>query len=556
MNNSDVLLASRFGKQSRTSVNKTTTTDVIVYTRVSTKEQADKNLSLDTQKRTIEEYAIRSEKNILAYFGGTYESAKSDGRKEFMRMLDFIKKNKGKVSQILVYTLDRFSRTGGAAIKIASELREKHGVDVFAVTQPTDTSNPSGVLHQSMQLLFSEFDNKLRSQRVVAGMREKFMQGIWSVKPPQGYDTVKINGTRKIVINEEGKKIKFAFEWKVQGMKGEEIIEKLKAMGVKMYKQQLHKIFINPFYCGIISHGMLNGKIVDGKHPALISKELFLKVNNIVTGSTRYGVPHKLENENIPLKVFTRCQRCGSAFTGYLVKNRGLYYYKCRKNGCGSNTRADILHERFEWKLAEYSVWQEAVNPLLYTLNHAYEKSMQGNQEREQTLKSRLSEVNKKIDTIEEKYFVTGEMNKESFDKFSEKFRAEREVILQEMGNCGNVSSNKLSALRKALAIAVKLPDIWGIVPIKTKELFQKLMFPEGITYEKVTEGVLTNKINSVFASIANVSKDCADIKKGTPPFLGVKSLSAERGGFEPPVQFDPYDSLANYWIQPLSHLS
>ena len=30
----------------------------------------------------------------------------------------------------------------------------------------------------------------------------------------------------------------------------------------------------------------------------------------------------------------------------------------------------------------------------------------------------------------------------------------------------------------------------------------------------------------------------------------------AERGGFEPPVQNDPYDSLANYWFKPLTHLS
>ncbi len=30
----------------------------------------------------------------------------------------------------------------------------------------------------------------------------------------------------------------------------------------------------------------------------------------------------------------------------------------------------------------------------------------------------------------------------------------------------------------------------------------------------------------------------------------------AERGGFEPPVQFNPYGSLANYWFKPLTHLS
>ena len=30
----------------------------------------------------------------------------------------------------------------------------------------------------------------------------------------------------------------------------------------------------------------------------------------------------------------------------------------------------------------------------------------------------------------------------------------------------------------------------------------------------------------------------------------------AERGGFEPPVQNNPYGSLANYWFKPLTHLS
>ena len=108
----------------------------LIYTRVSSKEQADKNLSLDFQRKIIDEYAQKNDFTILNYFGGTYESAKTDGRKEFLRMLDFIKKNKGKITHILVYTLDRFSRTGGGAIKLAQDLREKYGVSVFAVTQP------------------------------------------------------------------------------------------------------------------------------------------------------------------------------------------------------------------------------------------------------------------------------------------------------------------------------------------------------------------------------------------------------------------------------------
>ncbi|WP_407654249.1 recombinase family protein [Chitinophaga sancti] len=64
---------------------------------------------MDVQRKSMEESARKNNLGIIGYFGGTYESAKTDGRKEFNRMLDFIKNCKGKVSHILVYTLDRFS---------------------------------------------------------------------------------------------------------------------------------------------------------------------------------------------------------------------------------------------------------------------------------------------------------------------------------------------------------------------------------------------------------------------------------------------------------------
>ena len=35
-----------------------------------------------------------------------------------------------------------------------------------------------------------------------------------------------------------------------------------------------------------------------------------------------------------------------------------------------------------------------------------------------------------------------------------------------------------------------------------------------------------------------------------------LRGVSAEEGGFEPPVQNDPYGSLANCWFQPLTHPS
>ena len=38
--------------------------------------------------------------------------------------------------------------------------------------------------------------------------------------------------------------------------------------------------------------------------------------------------------------------------------------------------------------------------------------------------------------------------------------------------------------------------------------------------------------------------------------FAKAPATKAEKGGFEPPVRFDPYGGLANRWFKPLTHLS
>ncbi len=97
--------------------------NAVIYTRVSSKEQADTNQSLETQRKYCTEYGIKNNLHILGFFGGTYESAKTDERNEFNRMIKFLKNSKEKTSCILVYSLDRFSRSGENAIYISSQLK-------------------------------------------------------------------------------------------------------------------------------------------------------------------------------------------------------------------------------------------------------------------------------------------------------------------------------------------------------------------------------------------------------------------------------------------------
>ena len=64
----------------------------VIYTRVSTKDQADNNCSLETQQVGCSKYVRQMGFHVVEQFGGTYESAKSLERKEFQRMMTYLRK--------------------------------------------------------------------------------------------------------------------------------------------------------------------------------------------------------------------------------------------------------------------------------------------------------------------------------------------------------------------------------------------------------------------------------------------------------------------------------
>ena len=64
----DLLFFESFAKGKK--VQKFKGSNCVIYTRVSTKEQADNNLSLETQRRACQQYSLKSKYIIAGYFGG------------------------------------------------------------------------------------------------------------------------------------------------------------------------------------------------------------------------------------------------------------------------------------------------------------------------------------------------------------------------------------------------------------------------------------------------------------------------------------------------------
>lgn len=54
----------------------------------------------------------------------------------------------------------------------------------------------------------------------------------------------------------------------------------------------------------MIVHRTLKGKVIQGQREKMISREMFLKIDNILETSTPFNIRHKPENIKLPLKAF------------------------------------------------------------------------------------------------------------------------------------------------------------------------------------------------------------------------------------------------------------
>jgi site-specific DNA recombinase len=77
----------------------------VIYCRVSTKEQAQTNLSLPVQKKVCVEYCEREGLDVDKLFMERGESAKTIDRPEFQKLLSYCRQNKGRVQVGLPATM-------------------------------------------------------------------------------------------------------------------------------------------------------------------------------------------------------------------------------------------------------------------------------------------------------------------------------------------------------------------------------------------------------------------------------------------------------------------
>ncbi len=165
---------------------------VAIYTRQSIDKK--ESLSIEGQIDLCKKECFEHE-SVQIYSDKGF-SGKNTKRPDFERMINDVKS--GKVNKIVVYRLDRFSRSITDFSRIWSQL-EEHGVEFVSVNERFDTSTPMGKAMLYIIMVFAQLERETIAERVKDNYYQRSKKGNWPGGPaPFGFKNARF-------IDDEGR---------------------------------------------------------------------------------------------------------------------------------------------------------------------------------------------------------------------------------------------------------------------------------------------------------------------------------------------------------------
>jgi len=314
------------------------------YVRVSTNKQGD-GVSLIEQKSVIEAFTKKNDLVIIRWFEEKVTAAK-EGRPAFNEMMKLLSLKKA--DGTCFHKIDRSSRNYGDWNRI--NLLADTGTDFYSVSDGINLSDETSRLPADiMAAMSTHFIRNLR-QEVLKGFYGRLKQGLYPLPAPVGYKDMG-KGKNKVIHPVYGSLVREVFELYSTGKYG--IISLAKEMekkglrgkkGGNVTQNGIANILKNPFYIGVIRIKARNEVFV-GTHEPLITKTLFNKAQDVLTGKTI----KKVLKHDYPFRRIIRCKHCRYCLIA--EKQKGHIYYRCHTKGCPTKT---IRQEQLENALRQY----------------------------------------------------------------------------------------------------------------------------------------------------------------------------------------------------------
>jgi site-specific DNA recombinase len=423
----------------------------VIYARVSSKEQEKEGFSIPAQLKLLKEYAAAHGFSIAQEYVDV-ETAKQTGRAAFGEMVAYLKAHLS-VRVMLVEKTDRLYRNLKDWVTVDELDVEMHFPKEGVVLSPESRSSEK-FMHGIKVLMAKNYIDNL-SEEARKGMQEKAEQGIWPTKTPLGYRNVTGPDGKKIVTPDPALApiVSNLYEGYARGgISLKEAARKAHAAGLlypksgtKVPVSTVHTILRNRLYTGWFEW---NGKLIQGKHEALVPVELWERVQGVLDG--RFGKKAKRGKHDFAFSGLIGCHACGCAVVGEIKKKRYVYYHctgyadKCRADPASCRRkymREEVLERQFADMLGRLKFDDEVLEWVRDALHasHADER-----REHEEAIRRHQAEYKRLQDRINAMYVdkLDGLVDTAFFEKMSNQWRDEQNRCQREIDRHQNADKS------------------------------------------------------------------------------------------------------------------
>ena len=202
------------------------TSTAIGYIRVSTRDQADSGVSLESQRAKIEAYAVLHDLELVEVIEDAGFSAKSLDRPGMAKLLSLIRGRK--IGVVVVAKLDRITRSVRDLGELI-DLFQRSGVEFASVADHIDTSTASGRLVLNVMGSVSQWEREAIGERTAEALAVMRSNGRRiSRYAPYGY---RLNGEGWIEDEHEQRAISLMRQLRADGLSLRRIAAELERHG-------------------------------------------------------------------------------------------------------------------------------------------------------------------------------------------------------------------------------------------------------------------------------------------------------------------------------------
>jgi len=491
----------------------------VIYVRVSTKDQV-KNLSLPTQRKACIEYCQRQNLLVDKVFVEEGESAKTADRTELKNLLAYCLKNKGRINTIVVYAVNRFARERHSHVVLRAQLSSL-GITLRSATEPIDDSS-TGKLIESMVSAIAEFDNDVRSERTVAGMKARLEGGSWAFRPPLGYIIGTGASGAKILMSDPQRAplITKAFLMYATGLyTRRQVLDMVTHLGLTTRRgmpvsgQTFSQLLRQSLYAGVLEVPSW-GVRQSSNAPSLVTSETFDKVQRLLDGKRCLMTPHQRNNPDFPLRHFVECGLCGRRLTGSWSKGRKgrrYAYYRCANRSCrGVNVRRDVMHRLFIDFLGQLQPRAEYLRLFGKIILDVWKQRQQQAAELHAAAVDRLTVRRERKQRLVEAFIYERVIDQSTYQDQLDKLNQEIALAEIEERDARIDQIDIESAVSFGEFMLLNAASLWVNLSLEQKQRFQQVLFPRGVRF---AGGVYrTEQTSMIFSELAVVQPKKEDL--------------------------------------------